>query len=275
MIRVLLVDDQDLVRGGMRAILDAEDDLEVVGEAGDGARAADVAVEVSPDVVLMDVQMPGVDGIEGLRRVVRARPRARVLMLTMFDLDEYVFAALKEGASGFLLKTTPPAALAQAVRDCHAGEMLFSPAVTRRLVETFVRRPPATDGVPEVLAPLTPRELDVLRAMARTPATVDAFCAELARARGGNAVLDRVAKALANDLRTGPTDAAQHEYGARALVDRMALAVQASLLVRHAPAAVADAFCASRLATNGQHQYGTLSPGADCAAILMRAWPAA
>ncbi|RIK09392.1 MAG: DNA-binding response regulator [Acidobacteria bacterium] len=167
MIRVLLVDDQDLVRGGMRAILDAEDDLEVVGEAGDGARAADVAVEVSPDVVLMDVQMPGVDGIEGLRRVVRARPRARVLMLTMFDLDEYVFAALKEGASGFLLKTTPPAALAQAVRDCHAGEMLFSPAVTRRLVETFVRRPPATDGVPEVLAGLTPRELDVLRAMAR------------------------------------------------------------------------------------------------------------
>ncbi len=117
--------------------------------------------------------------------------------------------------------------------------------------------------------------LDVLRAMARTPATVDAFCAELARAHGGNAVLDQYAEALANDLRTGPTDAVQHEYGARALVDRMALAVQASLLVRHAPAAVADAFCASRLATNGQHQYGTLPPGADCAAILMRAWPAA
>lgn len=177
MIRVLLVDDQDLVRGGMRAILDAEDDLEVVGEAGDGARAADVAVEVSPDVVLMDVQMPGVDGIEGLRRVVRARPRARVLMLTMFDLDEYVFAALRAGASGFLLKDAGPAELLAAIRAVHAGDAAMAPSTTRRMLERFVPHLPDADREKAQAAArrtaaarldaLTDREREVLEAVGR------------------------------------------------------------------------------------------------------------
>ena len=167
MIRVALVDDQDLIRGGLRAILDAEDDIEVVGEAADGGGAVHLATARLADVVLMDVQMPVVDGIEGTRRVVHARPECRVVVLTMFDLDEYVFAALRAGASGFLLKTTPPDELAAAVRACHSGEMLFAPAVTRRLVETYVRHPPRPDGVPGRLGELTEREIDVLRAIAR------------------------------------------------------------------------------------------------------------
>jgi DNA-binding NarL/FixJ family response regulator len=166
-IRVALVDDQDLIRGGLRAILDAENDIEVVGEAADGGGAVHLATARLADIVLMDVQMPVVDGIEGTRRVVEARPECRVVVLTMFDLDEYVFAALRAGASGFLLKTTPPDELAAAVRACHSGEMLFAPAVTRRLVETYVRHPPRPDGVPALLDDLTEREVDVLRAIAR------------------------------------------------------------------------------------------------------------
>ena len=167
MIRVALVDDQDLIRGGLRAILDAEDDIEVVGEAADGGGAVHLATARLADIVLMDVQMPVVDGIEGTRRVVEARPECRVVVLTMFDLDEYVFAALRAGASGFLLKTTPPDELAAAVRACHSGELLFAPAVTRRLVETYVKHPPRPDGVPARLGELTEREVDVLRAIAR------------------------------------------------------------------------------------------------------------
>jgi len=166
-IRVVVADDQDLIRGGLRAILDAEDDIEVVGETHDGAGAARLAVARLADVVLMDVQMPVVDGIEGTRQVIDARPECRVLVLTMFDLDEYVFAALRAGASGFLLKTTPSEELAAAVRACHSGELLFAPAITRRLVETYVRHPPRPAGVPARLEELTPREVDVLRALAR------------------------------------------------------------------------------------------------------------
>ena len=167
MIRVVLADDQDLVRGGLRAILDAEDDITVVAEAADGVAAARAASEHAADVVLMDLEMPGADGLEGTRRVLQARPECRVLILTMFDLDEYLFGALRAGASGFLLKTTPPGELAAGVRACHSGDLLFAPTVTRRLVEAYVRRPPATEGVPQALAGLTDRELDVLRAIAR------------------------------------------------------------------------------------------------------------
>ena len=124
---MLIADDQHLIRGGLRAIIDAEPDLRVVAEAADGASAAREAVASRADVVLMDVQMPGVDGIEGVRLVIEARPEARVLMLTMFDLDDYVLRALRAGASGFLLKTTPPADLAAAIRACRSGEMLFAP----------------------------------------------------------------------------------------------------------------------------------------------------
>jgi len=165
-IRVLIADDQHLIRGGLRAIIDTEPDMRVVGEASDGASAAREAVATRADVVLMDVQMPGIDGIEGVRLVVDARPEARVLMLTMFDLDEYVVGALRAGASGFLLKTTPPAELTVAIRASLSGAMLFAPS-TRRLVESYVSQPPPVDGVPDRLAGLTPRELEVFEAIAR------------------------------------------------------------------------------------------------------------
>lgn len=166
-IRVVIADDQHLIRRGLRGIIDAEPDLRVVGEASDGTSAAREAAEHRADVVLMDVQMPGVDGIEGVRLVHHARPEARVLMLTMFDLDEYVFGALRAGASGFLLKTATPSELATAIRASHVGELLFAPSVTRRLVESYVSQPPPSDEVPGRLAALTDRELEVLRALAR------------------------------------------------------------------------------------------------------------
>ena len=166
-IRVVIADDQDLIRAGLRAILLPEPDLEVVGEASDGAAAARVAREVSADVVLMDVQMPGTDGVAGTAQVNALRPETRVLMLTMFDLDEYVFGALRAGASGFLLKTTPPDELAEAIRAVYDDNMLFAPTITRRLVEAYVRRPPHSSGRPLALSDLTDRELDVFRSMAK------------------------------------------------------------------------------------------------------------
>jgi DNA-binding NarL/FixJ family response regulator len=168
-IRVLLVDDHDLVRGGLAAILAADPGIEIVGEAADGIAAVRVACDLQPDVVLMDVEMSGGDGLTAARTVLASCPRTRVLMLTMFDLDEYVFQALRAGASGFLLKTTPSAQLVDAVKSCAAGETLLAPSVVHRLVSTYVQHPPAPppeqgDGP---LAALTPRELDVLRAIAR------------------------------------------------------------------------------------------------------------
>ena len=170
-IRVLVVDDQMLVRAGFRMILDAEDDLLVVGEAGDGLEALDAVVATTPDVVLMDIRMPNLDGVEATARIHKlgmARP-PRVLMLTTFDLDEYVFNALRNGASGFLLKDTPPDTLIDAIRSVARGDALLAPSVTRRLIEDYVRRPgptsPAT--VPPGLPDLTDRELEVLRHIAR------------------------------------------------------------------------------------------------------------
>jgi len=176
---VLLVDDQALVRMGFRLILDGSDDLEVVGEAGDGRTAVDQVAALRPDVVLMDVRMPGVDGIEATRRVVAAHPEVRVLILTTFDLDEHAFAALRAGASGFLLKDATPAELAAAVRTVASGESVVSPRVTRRLLELFAGSLPsgaaagagsggaggAATGDPR-LAALTPRETEVLRCVA-------------------------------------------------------------------------------------------------------------
>ncbi len=166
MIRVLVADDQALVRAGFAAILAAEPDLEVVGEAEDGAQAVERAALMRPDVVLMDVRMPRLDGIEATRRL-HARPGApRVLVLTTFGLDEYVYAALRAGAGGFLLKDAPRARLADAVRAVHAGEVLLAPELTRRLVEEHVRRPPPAAGIPAALRELTDREVEVLRHVA-------------------------------------------------------------------------------------------------------------
>lgn len=167
MIRIVLADDQALLRAGLRSVLSAEEDLIVVGEASDGSQAARTAKALDADVVLMDIQMPGVDGIEGVRRVVGTGSRAKVLMLTMFDLDEYVYGALQAGASGFLLKSAQPEEIVRAVREVHDGSLLFSPTVTKRLVEAFVRTPPPADGVPKALASLTERELDVVSGIAR------------------------------------------------------------------------------------------------------------
>jgi DNA-binding NarL/FixJ family response regulator len=162
-IRILLADDQQLVRGGLRALLDAEDDLAVVGEAGDGTEAAHLAAELRPDVVLMDIRMPGVDGLEATRTIT-ADPHltgVRIVILTTFDLDEYVFEAIRVGAAGFLVKDTEPVDLIRAVRTVAAGDGLLSPRATRRLVEEYASRAKPADLAPE-LDQLTEREREVM-----------------------------------------------------------------------------------------------------------------
>jgi DNA-binding NarL/FixJ family response regulator len=166
-IKVLVADDQALVRGGLAAMLDAQEDIEVVGEADDGGTAVDEALRLRPDVVLMDVRMPNVDGIEATRRLAQHPGAPRVLVLTTFDLDEYVYESLRAGAGGFLLKDAPPDRLADAVRTVAAGESLLAPSVTRRLVERFASRPPSDAARRETFAELTEREIEVLRLVAR------------------------------------------------------------------------------------------------------------
>jgi len=165
MIRVLIADDQALVRTGFRVILDAEPDLEVVGEAADGRETVELMQAKRPEVVLMDIRMPNLDGIEATRRLTALPRPPRVLMLTTFDLDEYVYEALRAGASGFLLKDAGADELLHAVRVVAAGEALLSPSITRRLIADYVRRPPASVQ-PAALDRLTPRELEVLRLVA-------------------------------------------------------------------------------------------------------------
>ena len=167
MIHVVLADDQALVRGAFRMMLDAEPDIEVVGEAADGREAIEQARLHAPELVLMDVRMPGMDGIEATHALVAGENAPRVLMLTTFDLDEYVYDAMRAGASGFMLKNAPPDQLAAAVRTVAAGEALLAPTITRRLIEEFTRRPRGTAGRPQRLEALTARELDVLRHVAR------------------------------------------------------------------------------------------------------------
>jgi DNA-binding NarL/FixJ family response regulator len=162
-IRVLLADDQALVRGGFRLILDAEPDIEILAEAGDGEEAVARAVEMTPDLVLMDIRMPRLDGIEATRQLLQRLDATRVLILTTFDLDEYIVDAFRAGASGFLLKTAPPDQLVAAVRTVHTGDALLAPASTRRLIEQFAR--PHHNAA--ALAELTAREQDVIRLLAR------------------------------------------------------------------------------------------------------------
>jgi DNA-binding NarL/FixJ family response regulator len=164
-IRVLIADDQALVRSGFRMILEARDDLEVVGEAASGSEAVELAARLDPDVILMDVRMPGLDGVEATRRLTASESRARVLILTTFDLDEYVYEAIRAGASGFLLKDVQPAQLVEAVRVVADGEGLLAPTVTRRLLERFASELP-DEKPPVSLDALTPRELEILRLVA-------------------------------------------------------------------------------------------------------------
>ncbi|MGY1733948.1 response regulator [Geodermatophilus sp. SYSU D01045] len=165
--RVLLVDDEPLVRAGLSMVLEAQEDLTVVGQAGDGAAAVGLTRELRPDVVVMDVRMPGVDGVEATRRIVAEELPGRVLVLTTFDLDEYAFAALRAGASGFLPKNAEPAELLRAVRAVARGDAAVSPRVTRRLLETVAHRLPAGTPPDPRVASLTGREREVLRAVAR------------------------------------------------------------------------------------------------------------
>jgi DNA-binding NarL/FixJ family response regulator len=174
-ISVLLADDQPLLRRGFRMILEAEDGVTVAGEAGDGAEAVELARRVRPDVVLMDIRMPGTDGIEATRRITAAEPGVRVLVLTTFDLDEYAFGALQAGASGFLLKDVRPHELVAAVRTVASGDAVVSPRVTRRLLEEYAQQLPVADAAADAdradrypqLASLTEREREVLAVVAQ------------------------------------------------------------------------------------------------------------
>jgi DNA-binding NarL/FixJ family response regulator len=168
-IRVLIVDDQALVRAGFEVLIDSAKDLEVVGTAADGAEAVTMAAATAPDLILMDIRMPVMDGLEATSRILTA-PGAegtRVLVLTTFDLDEYVFGALKAGASGFLLKDTPPAELLAGIRVVASGDAQLSPSITRHLIEEFVRRPQLIRVAPPSLDALTDREVEVLKLVAR------------------------------------------------------------------------------------------------------------
>jgi DNA-binding NarL/FixJ family response regulator len=167
MIRVALVDDQELVRAGFRMVLDAQPDMTVVGEASDGVGAIELARRQEVDVMVMDVRMPRLDGVEATRQICRAGALPRVLMLTTFDLDEYAFAALKAGASGFLLKDVPPHELLFAIRSVHSGDSVVAPSTTRRLIDRFAPLLPSDDGAaPTDLAGLTEREREVLTQVA-------------------------------------------------------------------------------------------------------------
>jgi DNA-binding NarL/FixJ family response regulator len=167
MIRVLIADDQALVRAGFRVLIDSAPDLTVVGEAADGIEALALAGTTSPDVVLMDIRMPNLDGLSATRQIVAGPDAPRVIILTTFDIDEYVFEALRAGASGFLLKDTEPSDLLSAVRVVADGEALLAPSVTRRLIEEFATRPDPHRTPPEALSALTEREREVLGLVAR------------------------------------------------------------------------------------------------------------
>jgi DNA-binding NarL/FixJ family response regulator len=167
MIRVVVADDMALVRGGMRMILEADPGIRVVGEASNGAEAVELVIRHQPDVAVMDIRMPDVDGLEATRKLQRRMPNTRVLVVTTFHLDEYVLAALRAGAAGFLLKDTAPDSLVDAVRTVAAGEALLSPAVTRQLIAHYVQRPTPDEALAGRLSELTPREVDVMRLVAR------------------------------------------------------------------------------------------------------------
>jgi DNA-binding NarL/FixJ family response regulator len=166
-VTVVIADDQRMVRRGFRVILEAEDDIRVVGEAGDGVEAVELVRQLSPTVALLDIRMPRLDGLRAARQVIELRPATRVLILTTFDADDYVYEALRAGASGFLVKDAPADQLVTAVRCLAAGDALIDPSITRRLISRFALAAHHPSGLPPELAGLTARELDVLRLLAR------------------------------------------------------------------------------------------------------------
>jgi DNA-binding NarL/FixJ family response regulator len=166
-VSILIADDQELLRMGFRLVLEAQPDLEVAGEAGDGEQAVELASRLEPDIVLMDVRMPNMDGVEATRRIVAAGGRSRVIILTTFDLDEYAYSALRAGASGFLLKDAPSADLLSAIRSVARGDAVVAPSTTRRLLESVADRLPAATAPPDDLELLTAREREVLVEVAR------------------------------------------------------------------------------------------------------------
>jgi DNA-binding NarL/FixJ family response regulator len=178
MTRVLIADDQAMIRAGLRKILESEPELDVVAEAADGSEAVAEATRLRPDVVLMDIRMPVLDGIEATRRITRSVPSTRVLILTTFGLDTYVFDSLRSGASGFMLKDAPPEELVAAIRIVAAGDALLAPAVTRSVVEEFVRAPAPQPAEATALGELTPREREVLDLLARGLSNPE-ICSEL------------------------------------------------------------------------------------------------
>ena len=165
-VRVMIADDQALVRAGFRKLLESEPDIEIAADVPDGLEAVEVTRRLQPDVVLMDIRMPVLDGLEATRRILRQGTKTRVLMLTTYDLDEYVFDALKAGASGFLLKDAPPDQLIAAIHVVARGDALLAPSITRRLIEEFARRPSPRSGLSPELVGLTTREIDVLKRLA-------------------------------------------------------------------------------------------------------------
>jgi DNA-binding NarL/FixJ family response regulator len=167
MTSVLIADDQALVRMGLRKVFETEPDMTVAGEAADGEEAVAVVRRLQPDVILMDIRMPALDGIEATRRITAARPDAKVVILTTFGLDTYVYESLRAGASGFMLKDAPPEEITAAVRVVAAGDALLAPAVTRSVIEEFARRPPEPPAEPEALNELTPREREVFALLVR------------------------------------------------------------------------------------------------------------
>ena len=173
MIRIVVADDQGMVRAGFRSLLESETGLEVVGEAGDGEEAVAAVRRLRPDVALMDIRMPVLDGITATRRLVKDGTATRILVLTTFDFDEYVFQALRAGASGFLLKDARAEELVAAIRIVAAGETLLAPSVTRRVVDAFVRQPEPSRELAEALDELTPREREVLALLARGDSNAD------------------------------------------------------------------------------------------------------
>jgi DNA-binding NarL/FixJ family response regulator len=194
-IRVLVVDDEAIVRDGLRVIVDLEDDLQVIGEAGDGAQALTTARELGPDIAIVDIQMPTMDGITLTRRLLALPEPPRVLVLTTFDMNEYVYEAMRAGASGFLLKDVRRGQLTDAIRTVMRGDTLLAPAITRRLIEEFCRRPNAHAGPPARLQALTSRELEVLTLVARGRSNVD-IARDLVVAE--TTVKTHVARVLAN-----------------------------------------------------------------------------